>query len=972
MKTTFGGNGKLLRTILNNTPITIFAVDSKGVFTLSEGKGLEKVGLKPGENVGVSALDLYASLSVTLPNNEIITGSEMVRRVMAGETISAITELRGTYFDNQFVPYRDAKGKVVGMIGIATIITERMQAENALRESEKRFRALVEKSFEGILLIDSNGKLLYPVFSEKQLFGYRPEELVGTDLFNLAHPNFLDTAKKLFSKLLNSPQSSVTIELQIKNKDNSWRWIEAIGTNLLNEPSVNAIVVNYRDITKRMQAQKQLLFQSSMLDQVRNAAIATNLEGKIIYWNKFAERLYGWRAEEVLGKQANDLVVPPAGRAHTDELRNRIDQKGYWEGELEFQRKDGTIIPVYTTSSVLKDITGKDVGRIGISTDITERKKAESDLQFIRNAVETAADSWLVSNSDGYIIDCNTAACLLFGYTRSEFLALKVIALNPLATSERWKEYWAGMSEKKHDRIERLHYRKDGSVFLAELSTHLVVRDGGEYMCTFTRDITERKKSSDQFQKIITAIEQTADTVVITDQNGIIEYVNSAFLMITGYSREEVIGKTPRILKSSMHSESFYKDFWEKILAGNTYQAKFINRKRSGELYIIEKTITPVKSESGEITHFISTGRDVTEKERIEDELYKNTKILQSYIQYSIAPLVLLDKDFNFLQVNEAYANTCQRDVSEFMGHNHFEFYPSDAKADFEKVVNNKEAVRFVERPFVFPDHPEWGVTYWDWSLTPILDKMGEVEFLVYALRDVTQRKKGLDEIRKSQEQLRALYSHLQNAREEERTRIAREIHDSIGQSLTGLKMDLSLLETELAQQEDMRERNKLYGKIQTMYILLDEMIQSVRDVSAQLRPLILDSLGLVTAIEWQAEEFQKKTGLTCECILPKEKVELNRDGSTVLFRILQECLTNIIRHAKATKVSIKLERKGNHILLEVQDNGIGIDENVVKEINSLGLLGMKERALVLGGSVDILGNHGSGTIVTVKIPQGG
>ena len=118
------------------------------------------------------------------------------------------------------------------------------------------------------------------------------------------------------------------------------------------------------------------------------------------------------------------------------------------------------------------------------------------------------------------------------------------------------------------------------------------------------------------------------------------------------------------------------------------------------------------------------------------------------------------------------------------------------------------------------------------------------------------------------------------------------------------------------------------------------------------------------------SEEFQKKTGLTCEYILPKEKVELNNDESTVLFRILQECLTNIIRHAKATKVSIKLEQNESHILLEVNDNGVGIDVNVVKEINSLGLLGMKERALVFGGSVNIRGNPGRGTIVTVKIPQ--
>ena len=729
MKRTNDWREELLRTVLSNAPITIFALDSKGVFTLSEGKGLERAGLKPGENVGVSALDLYASLTVILPNNEIITGSEAVRRVMAGETITGITELRGAYFENQFIPHRNTQGNIIGIIGVATIITERIQAENTLRKSENLFRALVENSFEGISLLNSEGKFLYQTNSAKKIYGYEPEELNSTSAFELIHPDFLNSARKLFSKLLNSPGSSMVLEAKIKHKDNSWHWIEAIGTNLLNEPSVNAIVVNFRDIT-------------------------------------------------------------------------------------------------------------------------------------------------------------------------------------------------------------------------------------------------ERRKSSDQLQKISTAIEQTADSVMITDKNGIIEYINSAFLRITGYSRKEVIGKTPRILKSGRHSESFYKDFWEKILKGNTYRTKFINCKKNGELYIIERTVTPVENESGEITHFISTGRDVTEKERIEDELNKNSKLLQSFFQYSITPFVLLDKDFNFLLVNKPYAKACQRDVSEFIGHNHFEFYPSDAKTDFEKVVNTKEAVRFIERPFVFPDHPEWGVTYWNWSLTPILDKMGEVEFLVFTLKDVTQQKRAIDEIKSSHKQLRTLYAHLQKAREEERARIAREIHDSIGQGLTGLKMDLSLLENELAQQEDLSEREKLYGKIQTMYTLLDDMIQSVRDVSAQLRPLILDSLGLVTAIEWQAEEFQKKTGLTCEYILPKEKVELNNDESTVLFRILQECLTNIIRHAKATKVSIKLEQNESHILLEVNDNGVGIDVNVVKEINSLGLLGMKERALVLGGSVDIWGKPGRGTIVTVKIPK--
>lgn len=613
-----------------------------------------------------------------------------------------------------------------------------------------------------------------------------------------------------------------------------------------------------------------------------------------------------------------------------------------------------------------------------VRTIITQPKQEDELLrkseESYRNLYDSTPLMFFTIDSEGIVLSVNKYGANHLGYSPDELIGGSVLNVFPPAQQStaqaQVKQCLENIGMERTWEICKV--RKDGTqLWVCEKAHTISSSDGKVLIFISCEDITDRKKLSDQFQKILTAIEQTADTIMITDQNGIIEYVNSAFLMTTGYSSEELIGKTPRILKSDRHSASFYKDFWEKILAGNTYQAKFINRKRSGELFIIEKTITPVKNESDEITNFISTGRDVTEMERTENERNKNSRILQSFFQYSITPFVLLDKDFNFLEVNEAYAKACQHDVSEFRGHNHFEFYPSDAKTDFEKAINNKEAVRFVERPFVFPDHPEWGVTYWDWSLTPILDKMGEIDFLVFVLRDVTQDKKMIDDIRKSREQLRALYSHLQKAREEERTRIAREIHDSIGQSLTGLKMDLSLLENELAQQEDLRERNKFYGEIQTMYILLDEMIQSVRDVSSKLRPLILDSLGLVTAIEWQSEEFHKKTGLTCECILPKEKVELHSDESTVLFRIFQECLTNIIRHAKATKVSVKLERKEDHILLEVQDNGIGIDENVVKEINSLGLLGMQERALVFGGSVDIHGNPGRGTIVTIKIPQG-
>jgi PAS domain S-box-containing protein len=174
----------------------------------------------------------------------------------------------------------------------------------------------------------------------------------------------------------------------------------------------------------------------------------------------------------------------------------------------------------------------------------------------------------------------------------------------------------------------------------------------------------------------------------------------------------------------------------------------------------------PVFNDDGNIQEWVGTCIDITERKRIEEELRRSrndleirvrertkevreqSKVLDSFFKFSVTPFVIFDKDFNFIRVNEAYAKACQRDVSEFPGHNHFEFYPSDAKTKFEQVVQTKESCAVIARPFTFPDHPEWGKSYWDWTLTPILDDAGEVEYLVFSLEDVTKRRRADETIK--------------------------------------------------------------------------------------------------------------------------------------------------------------------------------------------------------------------------------
>ncbi|MCG6973324.1 MAG: histidine kinase [Desulfobacterales bacterium] len=218
--------------------------------------------------------------------------------------------------------------------------------------------------------------------------------------------------------------------------------------------------------------------------------------------------------------------------------------------------------------------------------------------------------------------------------------------------------------------------------------------------------------------------------------------------------------------------------------------------------------------------------------------------------------------------------------------------------------------------------------------------------------------------LERSREQLRDLASYLQDVREQERTRIAREIHDDFGQSLTILKMDLSWLKKHMIQ-----DQPQVQNKIDAMFKVIDTSLQTLHVVSSELRPVILDDFGLESAIEWQAEEFQKRTGVRCRVYSSVSNLDLTKDQSTAIFRIFQETLTNIMRHAGATKVDVRLEINKDTLTLEVADNGRGITETEIGNSQSFGLLGIRERLYPLNGQVDFIGHPNKGTRVIVRVP---
>jgi signal transduction histidine kinase len=227
--------------------------------------------------------------------------------------------------------------------------------------------------------------------------------------------------------------------------------------------------------------------------------------------------------------------------------------------------------------------------------------------------------------------------------------------------------------------------------------------------------------------------------------------------------------------------------------------------------------------------------------------------------------------------------------------------------------------------------------------------------------------KRAEERLSKSRERLRNLSGRLQSVLEDERTRISREIHDELGQALTAMKMDLSLIRRRLLSDG----LGEPAAKIQDIELGATRIIRTVRKIATDLRPGILDELGVVAAIKWMAKNFQNRTGISCKVVVKGSDKISDYTQATVIFRIVQESLTNVMRHAAASQVYVTLERKDDLVDLEVRDNGIGIKEGRISDSKSLGLVGIRERVLLLGGEASISGKPGEGTIVRVTLPMG-
>jgi PAS domain S-box-containing protein len=376
---------------------------------------------------------------------------------------------------------------------------------------------------------------------------------------------------------------------------------------------------------------------------------------------------------------------------------------------------------------------------------------------------------------------------------------------------------------------------------------------------------------------------------------------------------------------------------------------------------------------------------NITARKHAEEQFEAYRRLLETVVNHIPAAIILISgKDLRVQLVNAAYRAIAPG--KEMVGKTIDELWPETGRnlsglcrrvletgdpyhVEDELIMIRRWPDEQPERAYFswslhrvqLPGDEGWGILNTAWETT---DRKQAEEAILRSHAELERRvNERTRELASSQEQLRNLYSHLQAIREEERASIAREIHDDLGQALTALKMDLSWIAGKLRGDKGLEE------SLRADVDQVDKTIQAVKRVCTELRPGILDHLGLTAAIEWQACEFQKRTGIKCEVVFDPEDIEVDPGLRTPLFRIFQEALTNILKHAKATELKASFKRTKNSVILEIADNGIGIREEDLSKPNSFGLPGMQERVYPWGGKVSVRGVKSKGTTVEVVIP---
>ena len=576
------------------------------------------------------------------------------------------------YVHEQCETYYDDQGHPIHSVGTVQDITEHKREEEVLRESEEKFKTLVEDITDIFYEVNVQGKIIYGSPNLFTATGYAPQEILGKRYFFLVAPEDRRIVVDHYFTQAASGVNDTKCEFRAIRKDGTRIWAEQ-NTRIVRDTDGRVLKFRnvVRDVTERKRAEEALAEREKRYRALFNLSpsgiILEDVEGNIVEVNEASCKSLGYSQEELVGSNVRMVASPeeiPGIENHIALLRSGKTLQHV----VENVRKDGTRcwMELYETLILLPD--GRE-GFLVVAHDISERKRAEEERFRLAQVLESSLNEiYMFDPETLHFSYVNFEARQNLGYSLEQLRSLTPLDIKPEYTDTSFREIILRplvLAEKKVHVFETVHRRANGTEYPVEVHLQMVESDGIRSFVAFIHDITERKRAEEELLKIGTAIEQTADCVVITDRNGIIQYVNTAFTKITGYSKEEAIGKTSRILKSGLHPPQFFEALWKTILSGEVFRATFINKRKDGELIYEIKTITPIKDKEGNITHFVSTAKEITEQRRAEEAMRKKEEhhkaVIENIFKFVPEGVLVLTESLNLLKQNKAFEDIVQK-----------------------------------------------------------------------------------------------------------------------------------------------------------------------------------------------------------------------------------------------------------------------------------------------------------------------
>jgi PAS domain S-box-containing protein len=729
-------------------------------------------------------------------------------------------------------------------------------------------------------------------------------------------------------------------------------------------------IVLARSAARRQRAEEELHASESrfeaLCEQAPLGIYEADAEGRCVYTNRRWSAMSGLSASESLG-HGWKKVLHPDDRAKVVEGWKTAAQRGTtWEyrlvtaqGETRWIR--AVVGPIYSVQDVL-------TGYVGTLEDVTERKRAAERFRLV---VEAAPSGMVVVDRDGKIVLLNSRAENLFGYGRKELFGQSIESLVPELSRERHvglpTEFFVRPLARPMGIGQDLYARrKDGTKFPIEIALNPIETDEGTWVLSSIIDITERRRAEATLRESEERFRNMADTapvlIWVSGSDKLCTFFNKVWLEFTGRTMEQELGNG--------WVKGIHPDDLDRCMA--TYSASFDARcqfrmeyrlrRADGEYRWILDDGAPRFTSGGIFAGYIGSCVDITERRRAEEERQKFVSLADRSMEF----VGMCDLDFRPFYVNPAGLRlvglenleaACRIKVQDY-------FFPEDqpfiTNEFFPRVLRDGHGE--VEIRF---RHFKTGETIWMlYNAFSVCDARGATVGLATVSVDITERRRAERALKESRHELRALAGRLINAEEEERKRISRELHDDLSQKLALLAFDTgSLALTPASTADQMKEQ------LRNLQVRVVQLSEDVRQLSHQLHPSILEDLGLTAALRELCEEFSAREGIAAAFEQEAMPKALPVEVASCLYRVAQEALHNVSKHARASQVRLKVGGSPEGIHLSIQDTGIGFDSEADQSSHGLGIVSMKERVGLVQGVFSIQSQPGWGTEVRVFVP---